>query len=82
MTAWLFVALSLTQDPHAHAGPPPPAASLSVLELTKRSTPIRSGIGSAHDEVSTASKEAQAFYDQGLAHLHSYVWLEDRKSVV
>lgn len=80
MTAWLFVALSLTQDPHAHAGPPPPAASLSVLELTKRSTPIRSGIGSAHDEVSTASKEAQAFYDQGLAHLHSYVWLEAARS--
>jgi hypothetical protein len=38
------------------------------------------GIGSAHDAVSTASKQAQAFYDQGLACLHSYVWLEAARS--
>jgi tetratricopeptide (TPR) repeat protein len=42
--------------------------------------PLRTGIGSAHDAVSTSSKEAQAFYDQGLAYLHSYVWLEAARS--
>jgi Tfp pilus assembly protein PilF len=30
--------------------------------------------------MSTRSKQAQAFYDQGLASLHSYVWLEAAQS--
>jgi len=42
--------------------------------------PLRTGIGSAHDPVGTRSKDAQAFYDQGLAYLHSYVWLEAARS--
>ena len=42
--------------------------------------PIRAGIGSAHDAVATTSKPAQAFYDQGLAYLHSYVWIEAARS--
>jgi tetratricopeptide (TPR) repeat protein len=55
-----------------------PAATLD--DLVKRPIPLRSGIGSAHDEVSTSSKDAQAWYDQGLAYLHSYVWLEAARS--
>lgn len=42
--------------------------------------PLRSGIGKAHDPVSTRSKEAQAFYDQGLAYLHGYMWIEAARS--
>ena len=42
--------------------------------------PLRAGIGLAHDTVSTTSKQAQAFYDQGLAYLHSFVWLEAARS--
>ncbi len=34
------------------------------------------GRGQVHDPVTTASAEAQAFYDQGVAYLHSYVWIE------
>jgi tetratricopeptide (TPR) repeat protein len=48
--------------------------------VAQRPVPIRSGIGSAHDEVSTSSKPAQSFYDQGIAYLHSYVWLEAARS--
>ena len=48
--------------------------------MARRPVPLRIGIGSAHDGVSTASKQAQAFYDQGLAYLHSYVWLEAARS--
>ena len=51
-----------------------------ALELAARPTTIHTGIGSAHDGASTSSKEAQAFYDQGLAYLHSYVWLEAARS--
>ncbi|MDP2319356.1 MAG: tetratricopeptide repeat protein [Acidobacteriota bacterium] len=42
--------------------------------------PIRTGIGRAHDAVATRSAEAQGFYDQGLAYLHSYVWIEAARS--
>jgi tetratricopeptide (TPR) repeat protein len=50
------------------------------LSLAQRPVALRSGIGAAHDGVSTSSAEAQAFYDQGLAYLHSYVWLEAARS--
>ncbi|HEX6214222.1 MAG TPA: hypothetical protein VFZ38_05355, partial [Vicinamibacterales bacterium] len=33
-----------------------------------------------HDDAGTKSKEAQAFYDQGLAYLHSFVWIEAARS--
>ena len=49
-------------------------------ELLERRVAIRTGIGSAHDDAATKSKEAQAFYDQGLAYLHSYVWIEAARS--
>ena len=52
----------------------------ALQELVNRPVPLRKGIGSAHDGVSTTSKPAQAFYDQGLAYLHSYVWLEAARS--
>jgi tetratricopeptide (TPR) repeat protein len=61
-----------------HAHPPPAAVSLN--EVVKRPLPLRAGIGSAHDTVSTTSTRAQAFYDQGLAYLHSFVWLEAARS--
>src|SRR5262249_40510620 len=38
------------------------------------------GIGSFHDPVTTASKQAQAYYDQGVCYLHSYVWIEAARS--
>jgi tetratricopeptide (TPR) repeat protein len=51
-----------------------------ALELAQKPVVLRTGIGSAHDAVSTSSKAAQAFYDQGLAYLHSYVWIEAARS--
>jgi tetratricopeptide (TPR) repeat protein len=49
-------------------------------ELVNRPVPLRTGIGRAHDVVGTQSPQAQAYYDQGLAYLHSYVWLEAARS--
>src|SRR5262249_4511032 len=49
----------------------------AVLE---RPVTLRTGIGRTHETVSTASPEAQAFHDQGLAYLHSYVWIEAARS--
>lgn len=75
----LLVASSLfrarAQDEHSNHAPP------SIpLELLQRPVVLRSGAGSVHEAVTTSSKEAQAFYDQGLTYLHSYVWIEAARS--
>lgn len=63
------------QDTHsAHLLPVLPS------DLLERPVLLRAGIGTAHDTVSTKSTQAQAFYDQGLAYLHSYVWIEATRS--
>jgi tetratricopeptide (TPR) repeat protein len=74
--SWWLAALTLTQAVHSHAGP----SSAAAVELARRPVPLRSGIGVAHDGLTTSSRQAQAFYDQGLAYLHSYVWLEAARS--
>jgi tetratricopeptide (TPR) repeat protein len=49
-------------------------------EILSRPLPLRPGIGLAHEKVTTTSKDAQAYYDQGMAYLHSYVWIEAARS--
>jgi tetratricopeptide (TPR) repeat protein len=49
-------------------------------EILDRPVPLRQGIGTLHDQVTSSSPEAQAFYDQGLAYLHSFVWIEAARS--
>jgi len=48
--------------------------------ILERAVPLREGIGKISQRVTTASGEAQAYYDQGLAYLHSYVWIEAARS--
>jgi tetratricopeptide (TPR) repeat protein len=52
----------------------------AVAEATRRQIPLREHIGRAHEAVTTQVPRAQAFYDQGLAYLHSYVWLDAARS--
>src|SRR4029450_2383471 len=77
MMLLLAAAFSAVQSQHAHPAPP---ASTAILEVVQRPVALRAGIGTAPDAVGTSSKDAQAFYDQGLAYLHSYVWLEAARS--
>ena len=65
---------SLAEQHAAHVVPSIPQA------LLERSVPIRTGLGVAHDDAGTKSADAQAFYDQGLAYLHSFVWIEAARS--
>ena len=74
--ALLCVVCAHAQPEHQHPAP----ASAVALELARRPVTLRTGIGSAHDGVAPTSKPAQAFYDQGLAYLHSYVWIEAARS--
>ncbi len=50
------------------------------LELLTKPLPLREGVGKIDDAVTTASKEAQSYYNQGIAYLHSYVWIEAARS--
>ncbi len=63
-------------DGHEPAG----AIGWVPRELLDRPVPLRQGIGKVHEAVTTSSPEAQAFYDQGLAYLHSFVWIEAARS--
>jgi tetratricopeptide (TPR) repeat protein len=49
--------------------------------LLERPTSLRSGVGAVHDDVAAASPDAQRFFDQGLAYIHSYVWIEAARSL-
>ncbi len=64
----------LTSQHNPHSIPSVPQ------QLLDRTLPLRTGIGAAHDDAGTTSKEAQAFYDQALAYLHSFVWIEAARS--
>lgn len=50
------------------------------LELLERPVGILEGVGALHDPVTTTSKEAQAFYDQGMALVMSYEWIDAARS--
>jgi tetratricopeptide (TPR) repeat protein len=49
-------------------------------ELLERRVTLRTGIGTVHDDAGTTNADAQRFYDQGLAYLHNYVWIEAARS--
>jgi tetratricopeptide (TPR) repeat protein len=64
------------QDPHAmHTN-----IGWVPREILERPLPLREGVGAVHEVVTTSSKDAQDFYDQGVAYLHSYVWIEAARS--
>src|SRR5690348_3923334 len=76
--ALLALALPLTVRPQQ-------AASKETIgwvprEILERPVTLRQGVGVAHQKVTTSSPQAQAFYDQGLAYLNSYVWIEAARS--
>jgi len=78
VTSWLILGVALAlQAEHVH---PASLSSAAALDIAARPITIRAGIGSAHDGVATTSTEAQRFYDQGLACLHSYMWLDAARS--
>lgn len=49
-------------------------------EILQRPVPLRDGIGKLNEKVTTSSASAQGFYNQGLAYLHSYVFVEAARS--
>ena len=85
MSAVLFISLSpqaalRAQNPDVL---PPAAASIprrSSAEVMERAIGLTDSAGKLHQEISTNSSAAQAYYDQGLALLDSYVWVDAARS--
>jgi tetratricopeptide (TPR) repeat protein len=78
----LFLLLLCCSSPIAfaqHEGHEPKTGWVPT-EILLRPVTLRDGIGTLNDPVTTQSKEAQAFYNQGMAYLHSYVWIEAARS--
>lgn len=46
------------------------------LQIIERPIARRPGIGVAHEPVTTSVRDAQRWYDEGLAHLYSFAWLD------
>jgi tetratricopeptide (TPR) repeat protein len=76
--ALLFLGVAATRLDAQHEGHE--AAIRVPEEILQRPLPLRQGIGKVHEAVTTSSPEAQAYYDQGLAYLHSFVWIEAARS--
>src|SRR6185503_4186336 len=55
-------------------------ATTNLTAILNRPVPLRDGIGGANETVTTSSTRAQAFYNQGLSYLHSFVWIEAARS--
>ena len=65
----------VAQEDHSNHGP----VGWVPREILERPTPLREGVGKARDAVTT-NPTAQAFYNQGAAYLHGYVWIEAARS--
>src|SRR3990172_2617251 len=66
-----------TSDPPLTAAGIPRRSSAEVMERTMA---LLDTVGRLHQKVTTSSSQAQAYYDQGLALLHSYVWVDAARS--
>jgi tetratricopeptide (TPR) repeat protein len=75
---WIFAASPVLAQREGHD--PKEAIGAVPRELLERPLALRQGIGKVHEVVTTSSAEAQAYYDQGLAYLHSFVWIEAARS--
>lgn len=78
VTAAFLFGQEKTLDPHA--GCAAPADAVVDPAMLYRPTMIRAGAGKVTQKVTAKTPTAQAFYDQGLAYLHSYVWIEAARS--
>jgi Tfp pilus assembly protein PilF len=76
--AWILAlgaALPVASAAHERVG----TVSRALLE---RPIALTTAAGRMHQEVTTASLEAQAYYDQGIAYLASYAFVDAGRSLI
>lgn len=67
----------MSADEHAHMGA---AVGYVPREVLQQPITLRHNIGQENDPVTTKNADAQAFYNQGMAYVHSYVWVNAARS--
>lgn len=88
LTALLCGAMGISAVALAQNGALEPVIPEAARGIARRSSeavmarpiPLSDAVGRLHQKVSTDSAEAQAYYDQGIALLHSYVWVDAARS--
>jgi Tfp pilus assembly protein PilF len=78
LAAALLASVPATPAQHEVHGPAP--GDPVPEEILERPVPLRQGIGVVHEKITTSSADAQAFYDQGVAYLNSFEWIEAARS--
>jgi tetratricopeptide (TPR) repeat protein len=78
VTATFLFGQEKTLPPHAACAAPP--ADYVEAAMLERPTTLKEGIGRVSQRVTAKTPNVQAFFDQGLAYLHSYVWIEAARS--
>jgi len=58
----------------------PATRERSLAQIAASPVSLRDGIGVVSERVTTASPDATRFYNQGVAYLHSFVWIEAARS--
>lgn len=71
----LLAATRGAAQPHSSHGVP-----ALTSEVLQRQIGLRQGVGVAHDEIASLPPRAQQYYDQGLALLHNYMWIDAARS--
>ena len=67
----------MTAEEHAHMGG---AVGYVPRDVLQQPITLRHNIGPENDPLTTKNAEAQAFYNQGMAYIHSYVWVNAARS--
>ena len=67
----------MSAEEHAHMGG---VAGYVPRDVLQQPISLRHNIGLENDSVTTKNADAQAFYNQGMAYVHSYVWVNAARS--
>ena len=77
---WIVIVAFLSLPLWCQQNPSKEMVGWVPREILERPLTLRQGVGVVHQKVTTSSVQAQAFYDQGIACLNSYVWIEAARS--
>ena len=79
-SASLLHGQSRAAPPHDHSAHLDGAVGYIPRDVLQLPVTLRDNVGHVDDPVTTNNPEAQAFYNQGVACLHNYIWIDAARS--
>jgi tetratricopeptide (TPR) repeat protein len=80
LSTMLAHAQSTAPSPSDHSAHMDAAIGYVPRDVLQLPITLRNNVGHVDDPVTTSNPEAQAYYNQGVAYLHSYVWIDAARS--